>query len=126
MSSSTSTVAADCAALPATCPQSDSASTAARLARLERTNRLLLTALVGAVGIGAGAAMMAARQGAPSDAPAAQAAGSTCKPVSIVLDPSRGSGRWSSTLLAVDAEGVVYSLDTSRPQAVWRRFQFSP
>lgn len=98
----------------------------ARVARLERTNRLLSIALVGLLGAGAGAAMMAARQGAPADAPVAPAGESRCKPVSIVLDPSRGSGRWNSTLLAVDADGVVYSLDTSRPQAVWRRFQFSP
>lgn len=97
-----------------------------RVARLERTNRLLSLALVGVVGIGAGAAMMAARSGAQAVAQAPPADQVRCKPVSIVLDPSRGSGRWNSTLLAVDSDGVVYSLDTSRPESVWRRFQFSP
>lgn len=111
---------------PGTRSPGDPVAIEARVARLERTNRLLSIALVGLVGVGAGAAMMAARQGAPSDAPVAPPSESRCKPVSIVLDPSRGSGRWNSTLLAVDADGLVYSLDTSRPQAVWRRFQFSP
>lgn len=92
-----------------------------RISRLERSNRVLTLILTGALGIGAGAVMVAAQQAVP---PVKQAP--SCKPVSIVLDPSRSSGRWSSTLLAVDADGIVYSLDTSRPQPVWGRFQFSP
>lgn len=102
----------------------------ARVARLERTNRMLALALVGAIGLGAGVAMMAARQTAPptqqaqqQPAPPQEPRG---KPVSIVLDPTRSSGRWNSTLLAIDSDGIVYALDTSRPQSVWRRFQFSP
>lgn len=94
-----------------------------RVARLERRNRILTSALIGAVGVGVGAAMMAAQQATP---PAAEGGAVRCKPVSITIDPTRGSGRWNSTLLAVDADGIVYSLDTSRPQSEWRRFQFSP
>jgi len=109
-----------------------------RVARLERSNRTLSLALVGALGLLVGAAMFGARQGgtiAQNDrnsgvqqggdvTPSTQAV--SCKPVSIVLDPSRGSGRWSSSLLAVDDDGNVFVLDTTRPQTFWRRFEFSP
>lgn len=121
---------------PVVTPPSPSLDLDRRLARLERSNRLLSLALVGAIGVVAGAAMMAASQ---SGAGASQGGGarqggnaaapqdrSNCKPVSIVLDPSRGSGRWNSTLLAVDTDGQVYMLDTTRQQTFWRRFEFSP
>lgn len=101
-----------------------------RVARLERSNRILSLALVGALGLVVGAALFGARQGASGSRQGGDAAKSaqqaTCKPVSIVLDPSRGSGRWSSTLMAVDGDGIIYALDTTRPQSVWRRFEFSP
>lgn len=101
-----------------------------RVARLERLNRLLALALVGALGVGAGAVMFGARAGsAESQQGSGDANGGeriACKPVSVVLDPSRGSGRWSSSLLAVDADGQVFVLDTTRPQTFWRRFEFSP
>lgn len=97
-----------------------------RIGRLERTNRILMLALTGAIGIGAGAAMVGAQRAASPPPPPVQKQVASNKLVSIVLDPSRSSGRWNSTLLAVDSEGVVYSLDTSRPQSVWGRFQFSP
>ena len=51
---------------------------------------------------------------------------STRKLQAIVLDPSRSSGRWNSTLLAVDESGKVYSLNTSKPQTVWEAFMYSP
>lgn len=121
---------------PVVTPPSPSLDLDRRLARLERSNRLLSLALVGAIGVVAGAVMMAASQ---SGAGASQGGGarqggnaatpqdrSNCKPVSIVLDPSRGSGRWNSTLLAVDTDGQVYMLDTTRQQTFWRRFEFSP
>ena len=44
----------------------------------------------------------------------------------IALDPSRSSGRWSATLLAVDQTGKVYSLDTTKPKAEWEVFVYSP
>lgn len=44
----------------------------------------------------------------------------------IALDDSRGSGRWNSTLLAVDDSGKVYFLNTTKPQSAWEPFQYSP
>lgn len=101
-----------------------------RMARLERSNRTIVLALVGTAGLVLGAALFGARQ-VPSGAPQGGAAatppqGPACKPVSIVLDPSRGSGRWSSTLLAVDGDGKIFMLDTTRAQTFWRPFEFSP
>lgn len=109
-----------------------------RITRLERSNRLLSLAFVGALGVAVGGAMFGAKQegaamqqGRSANAPQGGDAGqqparANCKPVSIVLDPSRGSGRWNSSLLAVDGDGGVYILDTTRQQTFWRRFEFSP
>jgi hypothetical protein len=44
----------------------------------------------------------------------------------IALDDSRSSGRWNSTLLAVDPTGKVYALDTTKPKAEWEVFMYSP
>ena len=46
--------------------------------------------------------------------------------IGITLDPVRGSGRWNQTLLAVDANGKVFALDTSQAKSAWKSFQYSP
>jgi len=86
-----------------------------RIARNERRNRMLASGLIGIGGIGIGgigvggigiggigiggigiggigigAAMMAAQQATP---PATDGGAVRCKPVSITIDPTRGSGR---------------------------------
>jgi len=71
-----------------------------RIARNERRNRMLASGLIGVGGIGVGgigiggigigAAMMAAQQATP---PATDGGAVRCKPVSITIDPTRGSGR---------------------------------
>lgn len=53
-------------------------------------------------------------------------AASRAKLAAIVLDPSRSSGRWSSSLISVDETGKVFYLNTARPQPAWEPFQYSP
>lgn len=48
------------------------------------------------------------------------------KMIGIALDHGRGSGRWNKTLLAVDSEGKVYSLNTTATTSKWESFTFSP
>jgi hypothetical protein len=44
----------------------------------------------------------------------------------IVLEPSQSSGLWSSRLLAVDADGTISYLDTTKQPSEWRKFKYSP
>jgi len=44
----------------------------------------------------------------------------------IVLDPTKSSGHWNSTLIAVDADGTISYLDTSRQVSEWKKHRFSP
>jgi hypothetical protein len=46
--------------------------------------------------------------------------------VGVVLDPTKGSGRWASTLLAIKGDGEIFYLDTSRPETKWVRYMYSP
>ncbi len=60
--------------------------------------------------------------------PAAQAQGAArggSRMVGIALDLNP-SGRWNSTLLAVDEDGIVYALNTAGPKPMWQRFTYSP
>lgn len=63
--------------------------------------------------------------GAPPAAQPQAAARSGSRMVGIALDLNP-SGRWNSTLLAVDEDGVVYALNTAGPKPMWQRFTFSP
>lgn len=71
-----------------------------------------------AIGLACTAAGFAAggMQGAPRRAPL----------VAAVVDTSRPSGRWNSTLLGLDETGKVYALNTTKPQSVWEVFTYSP
>jgi len=44
----------------------------------------------------------------------------------MVLDPNQSSGAWSSTLIAVDADGSISYLDTTKQTAEWKKFRYSP
>jgi len=44
----------------------------------------------------------------------------------MVLDPNQSSGAWSSTLIAVDADGSISYLDTTKQNAEWKKFRYSP
>jgi uncharacterized membrane protein len=44
----------------------------------------------------------------------------------MVLDPNQSSGAWSSTLIAVDADGSISYLDTSKQNCEWKKFRYSP
>ena len=46
--------------------------------------------------------------------------------VGVVLDPSSGTGRMKSRLLAIQADGKILVLDTTLAQTKWVPFQFSP
>ena len=46
--------------------------------------------------------------------------------IGITLDRTSGSGRWNQTLLAVDANGKVYALDTSQSTSSWKPYKYSP
>ena len=46
--------------------------------------------------------------------------------VGVVLDPSAGTGRMKSRLLAVQSNGKILVLDTTLPRTKWVPFQFSP
>ncbi len=70
----------------------------------------------------AGAAPQAA---APQAAQAQGAARGGSRMVGIALDLNP-SGRWNSTLLAVDEDGIVYALNTAGPKPMWQRFTYSP
>jgi hypothetical protein len=54
---------------------------------------------------------------------AARTGGSRMVGIALDLNPS---GRWNSTLLAVDEDGVVYALNTAGNRPTWQRFQYSP
>lgn len=54
---------------------------------------------------------------------AARSGGSRMVGIALDLNPS---GRWNSTLLAVDEDGVVYALNTAGNRPTWQRFQYSP
>lgn len=54
---------------------------------------------------------------------AAARGGSRMVGIALDLNPS---GRWNSTLLAVDEDGIVYALNTAGPKPVWQRFTYSP
>ena len=56
--------------------------------------------------------------------PVAQNANSNI--VGVVLDPTVGTGRMKSRLLAVQANGKILVLDTKLAQTQWVPFQFSP
>ena len=56
--------------------------------------------------------------------PVAQNANSNI--VGVVLDPTIGTGRMKSRLLAVQANGKILVLDTKLAQTKWVPFQFSP
>jgi hypothetical protein len=61
---------------------------------------------------------------APAAQPqAASRGGSRMVGIALDLNPS---GRWNSTLLAVDEDGIVYALNTAGPKPVWQRFTYSP
>ncbi len=62
---------------------------------------------------------------APQAAQPQGAARGGSRMVGIALDLNP-SGRWNSTLLAVDEDGIVYALNTAGPKPVWQRFTFSP
>ncbi len=85
-----------------------------------------LVSLLAGIGGTIGATSSPSTQ-APS-AGGAPAAGQDASPklVAVVLDPSRSSGRWSSTMLALDSFGRIWSLDTSRATSRWMPFQYSP
>ena len=68
----------------------------------------------------AAAPVMAAGQGN------AQAEPPPRKLQAIVLDPTKSSGHWNSTLIAVDADGTISYLDTSRQASEWKKHRFSP
>jgi hypothetical protein len=89
--------------------------TSARLSQLEQSRNRWRTAAIGIAALAAGLALGGMGQAA-----------SRAKLAAIVLDPSRSSGRWSSTLISVDETGKVFFLDTSKPQSAWQPFQFSP
>lgn len=67
----------------------------------------------------------AATAAAPAQPAQQQGAHSGSRMVGIALDLNP-SGRWNSTLLAVDEDGIVYALNTAGPKPVWQRFTFSP
>jgi len=61
---------------------------------------------------------------APAAQPqASRSGGSRMVGIALDLNPS---GRWNSTLLAVDEDGIVYALNTSGPKPAWQRFTYSP
>ena len=66
-----------------------------------------------------------AASGAAPAQPAQQGTRSGSRMVGIALDLNP-SGRWNSTLLAVDEDGIVYALNTAGPKPVWQRFTYSP
>lgn len=94
--------------------------------RLWRLGGCCLISLLAGIGGTLGAAAIGVSQ--QSSAGGGQAAAPESQPrlVNVVLDPTRGSGRWNSTLLALDSQGRIWSLDTSRPVSRWIPFQFSP
>lgn len=94
--------------------------------RLWRLGACCLISLLAGIGGTLGAASIGTSQ--QSNSGGGQAAAPDAQPrlVNVVLDPTRGSGRWNSTLLALDSQGRIWSLDTSRPVARWVPFQFSP
>jgi len=76
---------------------------------------------------------------APASPDAQQPAGAAATPAAQPQASSRGgsrmvgialdlnpSGRWNSTLLAVDEDGIVYALNTAGPKPMWQRFTYSP
>ena len=87
-----------------------------RLAVLERSRGRWRMIATGVIGLGAGAMLAGAMQDVPVPA----------EVVSVVLEPTRSSGRWNSTLLAVKDNGEIVYLDTSRPKTQWVPFEFSP
>ena len=69
---------------------------------------------------GAGGAAAAPQAAQPQGA---ARGGSRMVGIALDLNPS---GRWNSTLLAVDEDGVVYALNTAGPKPMWQRFTYSP
>jgi hypothetical protein len=123
-----------------------------RTDRALRRWRIAAQVCAGAILFGAGIAAGSAQS--PKEAPqqkaapanatqaspdAQQPAGATAAPAAQPQASSRGgsrmvgialdlnpSGRWNSTLLAVDEDGIVYALNTAGPKPVWQRFTYSP
>ena len=71
----------------------------------------------------AGAAAAQAAQPQPAQPQAGARGGSRMVGIALDLNPS---GRWNSTLLAVDEDGIVYALNTAGPKPMWQRFTYSP
>lgn len=44
----------------------------------------------------------------------------------MVIDEGRNSGAYASTLFAVDANGSIQFLDTSKGEGVWTPWKYSP
>ena len=83
-----------------------------------------MTAAVALVGIGLITIGLGNFTSQATALPVAQNANSNI--VGVVLDPTQGSGRWGSRLLAVQTDGKVLVLDTKLPKTKWVPFQFSP
>lgn len=96
-------------------PTTTSTDHTVRLLELERSRNRWRSLAIGVAALAAGFALGGMGQAA-----------SRAKLAAIVLDPSRSSGRWSSTLISVDETGKVFYLNTSKPQSAWEPFQFSP
>ena len=83
---------------------------------LERSRSRWRMLAIGLLGTAAGAVLAGAVM--PTAAPTDVAA--------VVLEPTKSSGRWNSTLLAVMENGDIMYLDTSRPQTKWVPYEYSP
>ena len=96
---------------------------------LERSRDHWRLIAVGMICLVSGAILMAAsRRGTSDPAHMVQDSPSRDKGgfVAVVLDPNKSSGRWASTLLAVEGDGDIFYLDTTRPNSNWAPYTYSP
>lgn len=96
---------------------------------LERSRNHWRLIAVGMICLVSGAILMAASRSGTSD-PAHMVQDSPSRDkggfVAVVLDPNKSSGRWASTLLAVEGDGDIFYLDTTRPNSNWAPYTYSP